>query len=36
VVPPTDAAVREDERRASETDNDGSQPGWGDDRPGFA
>jgi hypothetical protein len=35
-VAPTDAAMREDEQRASETDNDGSQPGWGDNRPGFA
>jgi hypothetical protein len=35
VVAPTDAAMRQDERPASETDSDGSQPGWGDDRPGF-
>jgi hypothetical protein len=32
---PTDAAVSETEQGSSEADPERSQPGWGDDRPGF-
>jgi hypothetical protein len=35
VIAPADPAMREGEQGASETDGDGSQPGWGDNRPGF-
>jgi len=35
VVAPTNAAMREDVQLASETDSDGPQPGWGDNRPSF-
>ncbi len=32
---PTDAAIGETEQGSSEADPERSQPGWGDDRPGF-
>ncbi len=32
---PTDAAISETEQGSSEADPERSQPGWGDDRPGF-
>jgi len=32
---PTDAAISETEEGSSEADPERSQPGWGDDRPGF-
>ena len=35
LIAPADATMREDERRASETDSGGSQPDAGDNRPGF-
>jgi hypothetical protein len=35
VIAPADPAMREGEQGTSETDGDGSQPGWGDNRPGF-
>ena len=35
VITPAGATMREGERRASETDSDGPQPGWRNNRPGF-
>jgi len=32
---PTDTAISETEQGSSEADPERSQPGWGDDRPGF-
>ena len=32
---PTDAAISKTEQGSSEAEPERSQPGWGDDRPGF-